>query len=210
MTQNRRTAEVMRVFERYLVEVVERYELCPWARGTRERGELATAVLWGVPADAEWREAADELLARPVTRVAIVLAPELSASRAELAAARDRIAEAMTSAGVAEFHPDALLDLSTPGRLVPFVRRAPDPMLQLVPLTLLDEVRAAPPVATRAAQAEILTGRAAPPRPDTAERIARANHARVSAVHTEIAAIFDDIAADRRRSYAAAGINTSR
>ena len=35
-----RAAEVRRILERYLVEVVERHALCPWARSARERGEL--------------------------------------------------------------------------------------------------------------------------------------------------------------------------
>lgn len=200
----------MRILERYIVEVVERYDLCPWARGARERGELATAILWGTPSEADWRTAGERLLAQPSTRVAIVVAPELAIGRAELATIRDRIAAGLTGAGVAEFHPDAALDLATPARLVPFLRRSPDPLLQLVPLSILDQVRAVPPVVTRAAQAEILGGHAAPPRADPAARIARANHTRIAAAGSELAAVLDDIAGDRRRSYPRVGINTNR
>src|ERR1051325_11752428 len=49
-----RAAEVERILERYLVEVVERHELCPWARTARERGELAIGVLWGGGTPQAW------------------------------------------------------------------------------------------------------------------------------------------------------------
>ena len=141
----------------------------------------------------------------------MVVAPELAIARPALAALRDQVAAALPAAGVAEFHPDAALDLATPARLVPFLRRSPDPMLQLVPLALIDAVRAthgAPPaVLTR--QAMMLGGHAAPAR-ELAVEIAAANHATVAAAHAAIAAALDDIAADRRAAYARAGINRGR
>src|SRR5262249_6550983 len=119
-----------------------------------------------------------------------------------------RVAALIPTAGVAEFHPAASLDLATPARLVPFLRRSPDPMLQLVPLAVLDRVRAAPPIADRATQAQILGGLASPPRSDPAARIGSANHATVSAHADAIAARLADIATDRTRSYARAGITS--
>ena len=205
-----KSAEARRILTRYLVEVVERHELCPWARTARERGELAVGIVWGTPSFEAWRGEAARLLAAPATRVAMVVAPELDISRGELAALRDRIAAALPDAGVAEFHPDAALDLTTPARLVPFLRRSPDPLLQLVPLTLIDAVRAAPPIADLARQAAMLSGHAAPSRPALAARIAAANHATVTAVHAELAAVLDAIAADRRASYARLGITACR
>ena len=205
-----RRAEVLRIPGRDLDDVVERHDLCPWARGAREGGELAVAVLWGTPGEDAWVDAARELLARPATRVAMVVAPELAVALPALRAIRDRVAARITGAGVAEFHPEAALDLATPARLVPFVRRAPDPLLQLVPLGLLDSVRAAPPVVDRARQAQALGGRdLAPPR-DVAARIATANHATVSAAAASIVATLDDIARDRRDAYARLGISGSR
>jgi len=120
---------------------------------------------------------------------------------AALRALRDRVAARLPRAGVAEFHPRAALDLASPARLVPFLRRAPDPLLQLVPLAILDAVRGGAPVAPRAQQAAILGGIAAAPKPDAASRIAAANHATASARAAEIEAILDDIARDRARSY---------
>jgi len=205
-----KAAEVLRILERYLVEVVERHELCPWARATREHRELSVGVLWGTPSLAQWVAEAERLLATPGTRIALVVAPELAASRPELAAVRDGVAARIPSAGVAEFHPAAALDLSTPARLVPFVRRSPDPLLQLVPLAVLHAVRAAPPAAARAQQATMLGGHAAAPRRELAERIAAANHATVAAHHAAITAVLDAIAADRRAAYARVGITSSR
>lgn len=205
----RGSAEVLRILERYLIEVVERYELCPWARAARQGGELAAAVVWGAPAEDDWVAAAGALLARPGARVAMVVAPELAIAPAALRAVRDRVAARLPHAGVADFHPAAALDLATPARLVPFLRRAPDPLLQLVPLAILDAVRAAPPGPDRAGQAQILGGRGAPPRPGAAERIAAGNHATALRHAAAIAAALDEIAADRAAAYARAGISTS-
>lgn len=204
-----RSAEALRILARYLVEVVERHELCPWARAARERGEVAAGVLWGAPPVDTWIAEAERLLARPGARVAMVVAPELAISRPALAALRDAVAARLPSAGVAEFHPEAALDLATPARLVPFLRRSPDPLLQLVPLALIDAVRAVPPAALLAVQATMLGGHAGPRR-ELAAQIAAANHAAVAAAHAEITATLDAIAADRRAAYARVGITAPR
>lgn len=205
-----RLAEVRRVLDRYLVEVVECHALCPWARSARERGELAVGILWGAPGLDDWVAEAAQRLAAPGARVAMVVAPELAIGRPELAALRDQVAARIPSAGVAEFHPDAALDLATPARLVPFLRRSPDPMLQLVPLAVIDAARAtgATPPADRALQAAMLGGQA-PARRELTAAIAAANHATAAAAHAAIAAALDDIAADRRSGYARAGISSA-
>ncbi len=210
MSLSARRAEVIRVFERYLTEVVERYDFCPWARLCREGGELAVEVLWGTPTVAEWVAACQQLLARPETRVAMVIAPELSIGSSELHGLRAEVSAGVPSAGVADFHPEATIDLVTPARLVPFIRRSPDPLLQLVPFALLDQVRANPSAARLAQQAQILGGHAIPPRPDAAARIAAANHATVSAAPEDVTRTLDSIAADRKASYARVGITSSR
>ena len=201
-----RSAEVLRILERYLVEVVERHALCPWARAAREQGELAVGIVWGTPVLDAWIAEAARLLALPATRVAMVIAPEIAVSREAFRALRDAVAAGIASAGVADFHPAAALDLATPARLVPFLRRSPDPLLQLVPLALLDAVRTGPPAADLAQQATMLSGRAEAPRADIATRIAAANHATVAGAHAAISAALDDIAADRRAAYARVGI----
>jgi hypothetical protein len=203
-------AEVRRILDRYIVEVVEAHDLCPWARAARTGAELSVAVLWGEPDEAAWATVGEALLARAQTRVAMVIAPETARTPAELRALRDRVAARIPSAGVADFHPDAALDLGSPARLVPFLRRSPDPLLQLVPLALLDSVRGAPPTAGRSLQAQMLGGTAAATRGDVADRIAAANHATVTAHAARITSTLDAIAADRDASYARAGISTYR
>jgi hypothetical protein len=210
VTQPEKLAEVRRILDRYIIEVVEAYDLCPWARAARDGDELGIAVLWGEPDEHAWIAAAEYLLSRPETRVGMVVAPESTRSASELRAVRDRVVTRIPTAGVADFHPAAALDLASPARLVPFLRRSPDPLLQLVPLALLESVRGAPPTVDRARQALMLRGTAQPPRGDVADRIAAANHATVTAQTERVIAVLDDIAADRRASYARAGISTSR
>ena len=206
-----RAAEVRRILERYLVEVVERHALCPWARAARERGELAVGIPWGEPGLEAWLAEAGRLLAGPGARVVMVVAPEAALTRPALAALRDQVAARLAAVGVAEFHPDAALDLATPARLVPFLRRSPDPMLQLVPLALIDDARAARAgeaagAAGLAQQAAMLGGRAAPAR-ELTDEIAAANHATVATAGSAISAVLDDIATDRRTAYARVGIS---
>lgn len=205
-----RLAEVRRLLDRYLVEVVEAYNFCPWARQAREGGEIAVGVIWGrAPALAQWEATANELLARAATRVAMVVAPELAATPGELREIRETIARRVAHAGVAEFHPDGALDLATPPRLVPFVRRSPDPMLQLVPLALLDSVRSPVELPELSEQARLLGGVAVTEREDIADRIAVLNHNRVRRDLGALQAVLDDIAADRARSYPRVGIELS-
>jgi hypothetical protein len=205
-----RRAEVIRVFERYLVEVVEAYDLCPWATGAREGGEVAVEVLWDTPSDDAWTAAAEALLGLPATRVAMVIAPQCGLSPSELRTLRSRIATRIPHAGIAEFHPGATLDLATPARAVPFVRRSPDPLLQLVPLAILGPIRGTPPSVALARQAQMLGGTASPARRDAADRIAELNHATLVRAHDEIARTMEAIAADRDAAYARAGISVSR
>ena len=209
-------SEVRRILDRYLIEIVEHFEFCPWAHSARVGDELAVEIVAGAPPLDAWIAAATRGLARGQevsikastprkARVVIVVAPELAIDRTGLATIRDRVAVA-TGAGVADFHPDATLDLTTPARLVPFLRRSPDPMLQLVPLAQLASVRASP-TPDRAQQARILGGHAEPAR-DVSATLAAANHATASARHAAIAAAFAAIAADRQAAYARVGLAT--
>lgn len=208
--QAARSVEVRRILDRYLVEVVEAYDLCPWARTSRLGDEVAIGILWGTPTIEAWLGCAREALARDGTRVAMIVAPELAVDPAGLRAVRDELTAKIATSGIAHFHPDAPLDLASPARLVPYVRRSPDPLLQLVPLSILHAVRTQPPTADLLQQAQLLGGRAIPPRADVAERIAATNHATVTAQSAAIAAVLDDIARDRAAAYARVGISASR
>jgi hypothetical protein len=204
MGEPAKSAEARRILERYVREIVVQYDLCPWARTTLANGELGIEVVFGAPALADWLAAARRAFASPAIWLAMIVAPELAIELPAWRALRDRVAAQLPETGVAEFHPSAALDLATPARLVPFLRRSPDPMLQLVPLALLDRVRASP-LPDRARQAQILTGGEVEAR-DVGAQIATANHATVAARHREIAAALDAIATDRREAYARVGI----
>lgn len=196
---------MLRLFDRYLVEIVEEYGLCPWARPARLNGELAVKVLFGEPDLGMWVETGKELLARPNVLVAMVIAPEM---REPLRPIRDHVTTTLSGVGVADFHPEAPLDLTTPARLVPFLRRSPDPFLQLVPLSLLSAVRGQSTIVVDLErQAEMLRDLAAKPRGDVADDIAAANHKRVSVDLAAFSARLADLAADRARSYPRVGIN---
>ena len=203
-------AEVRRILDRYVVEVVERFDLCPWAKSARLGGEVAIEVLWGDPSVEAWIEAGRMLLAQPEARVAMIVAPESTLGVAELRAVRDRVTSALHGVGVAHFHPEAPLDLASPARLVPFLRRSPDRLLQLVPLALLEGVRGAQVPIDRAVQVQMLGGMTTVPRGDVADRIAEVNHARVTAEQSEVMRVLDAITEDRRASYARAEIRSSR
>lgn len=203
-------SEVRRILDRYIVEVVERFDLCPWARSARLGGEVAVEVLWGEPTPEAWVEAGRALIARPTTRVAMVVAPESSVCERDLRELRNVVTTGVPGTGVAHFYPVAELDLATPARLVPFLRRSPDPLLQLVPLSLLASVREAPMTHDRVVQLQMLGGTAPPARGDVGDMIADANHARVSADPAAFTAALDAIDADRRAAYAKVGIRSSR
>lgn len=203
-------AEVRRILDRYVVEVVERFDLCPWAKSARLGGEVAIEVLWGEPSMEAWLEAGRALLAQPGARIAMVVAPESALTVSELRAVRDHVTNHVPQTGIAHFHPDAPLDLASPARLVPFLRRSPDPLLQLVPLALLESVRAAPMPVERARQVQMLGGVGPMVRGDIADRIAEVNHARVSAEQAEVMRVLDAITQDRRASYARVEIRSSR
>jgi hypothetical protein len=204
-----KATEVLRLLDRYLVEIVEEYDLCPWAKTSRTGGELAVEILWGTPTIDAWLAAATRAL-RPQIKVAMLVAPQLQITRSELHDVRDQVAREAGTLGIAEFHPDATFDGKTPARLVPFLRRSPDPLLQCVPLSLLDQVRGPPLTVERSAQIAMLVkaGGIHAVKPDIASRIASANHARVN--QQEVEAKLAAIAADRTESYARTGISTFR
>lgn len=203
--------EVRRLLDRYITEIVENYDICPWARHARSRGAIAAEVLWGIPSLQQWIDCSCAVLARPRTEVAMIVAPELSGAPSELRHIRDAVAARVTTAGIADFHPHAALDLATPSRLVPYLRRSPDPMLQLISFTRLDEARGRPvPAVARSAQAQMLGGVAMPQPVATSDRIAQLNHERVQRDQDRIAAVFADIHADRDRSYARVGIRMQK
>jgi hypothetical protein len=142
--------QTLRLNERYLVEVVERFGLCPWAKSTRIDGQLVRRVSLQIDTDPEptltaLREWADE----PAIEIGLLLLPRLSLGRSEfqrfvndvIALDSQRQGTRSPAFALAAFHPAAELDLGNADRLVPFLRRSPDPTIQVVRIAALERVR---------------------------------------------------------------------
>jgi len=149
-TRQRLNDEALRIYGRYQREFVEALGLCPWAVRTREEGKVAvhallepTEGLFAPTIDAVERIGADESI-----EVGLLVFPRSAATRAEheafVSAIRERDAELHDGSppmAMAAFHPNADADFSHPSRLVPFIRRSPDPVIQLIRRTSLEAVR---------------------------------------------------------------------
>jgi hypothetical protein len=204
--------EAIRLYARYEVEVVEAFTLCPWAERSRREGHTRQLVLEGEPATEPALAAIDVLAQDTHVEVGFLLFPTCTLSRVEferfVSGLRTIDQERGATFAAAAFHPDARADLSDPYRLVPFVRRSPDPTVQLIRRSVLESVRRPGDGGTGFIDPSTITDLAAffknPPKPPLHERVAQANLEQVERVGVEpIELIFADIAADRERSYAA-------
>ncbi len=186
--------EALRLNDRYLHEVVVAFGLCPWAERAIAGGELRRFV------------AADEQLSLAVALgfidelaragSAVSVAMLIFAGATVASPAFDRFTEEVRRADrercrgegrkdfvMAAFHPDAATSFGNPYQLVSFLRRTPDPTIQLVRAEILEPMRAA--------------------RPSLSDDIAQQNFARVNAEGPDrLDAVLRDIRRDRDQSYA--------
>ena len=183
--------------------MVVRFGVCPFAAPALTSGAVARRVLAGFD---ELPAVVDAWARDPAIEVALVIFPslELGFEAFERGCAPLRTAHPAFVAAV--FHPEAPFAPATPAQAVGFFRRAPDPTLQLVRADVLERVRGADGKFlfdfSPAAWAELQRRER---RLSPSERIARDNHALLAASADELAAIYDDIRADRARSYAGGG-----
>ena len=207
--------EVLRINARYNREIVEALHVCPFARGARVGGTSVRRVVLGETlVMAAMVSVIEELEREAAVEVAQVIFPrvvldarafqEFASDLGPVNAARH--APARPIFVHAAFHPDLPYFSDTPPRLVPFFRRSPDPMIQLVRLCTLDAVHADKPRGTQFFGGDpgmVLALLAERPESVT-DRITRENHA--AAIEggglARIGAIFGDILEDRRASYA--------
>lgn len=206
--------EARRIYFRYAVEVVEEFTFCPWARSAREAGRVRCNIVFGA------RPTLETLLAEVLAAdagteidVTLLVMPECELSRVELrhlTSALHTRYEATTGRGkaahaIADFHPTALLDQTSPERLVPFIRKSPDPTLQLIKHAALDGARRGSHEGTRAATLEMMLKGAIKDEPPHA-RVASANFRTLERLSPQpILAVLEDIARDRAASYARTG-----
>lgn len=204
--------EAIRVYRRYEQEVVEAFTLCPWAERSRREGHTRQLVLSG-PLDADQvLRAIDALTADARVEVGFLLFPCCTLPRVEferfVSSLRDRDQQRGAAFAAAAFHPDAQADLSDAYRLVPFIRRSPDPTIQLIRRSALEAVRRPSDGGTGyidpASITDLVEFFKNPPKPPLHERVAQANLDNVTRVGVApLEEVLQDIRADRARAYAA-------
>jgi hypothetical protein len=211
--------EALRVFSRYQVEVVEHFRLCPWADRSRRAGRTRPIVLPLASTDlAPALAAIAELANDPAIEVGFLLFPRLDVDaltfeRAVSALTRQDAArwKGAPPFAMAAFHPDAPPDLSNAERLIPFIRRTPDPTVQLVRLESLERVRAGEREGTQLVDIELLCQKnltASDTRP-LRERIARANLDAITRAGLDrVTNLLEDIRRDRQEAYARIALPT--
>jgi hypothetical protein len=214
--------EVQRVHTRYHCEVVEAFALCPWAKEARSGGRVHMNVTFMTRADPHAALAAiDQSMSDPAIEIGMLIFPRLALDRlafAHFVADVRALDEARSGRGeqrvaLADFHPNAPADVTTPERLVPFLRRAPDPMIQSVRTGTLERVRGEETHGTRfvdlAAIDLMSLATADQTTPSSlAARVAQHNARSVERIGiAKLKAVIDDILADRNSSYRALGID---
>lgn len=205
----------MRLYRRYAVELVERLGFCPYAERARVEGRTREIVLSApIPSDDEVLSALESIADDPSIEIGLLLFPRLAIGRSKLERWVEHLrkAHAAFRGGTAilaleGFHPDAEADTTSPERLTPFVRRTPDPTVQLTRLRALERVRRGTPQGTAFFDPSAMDLarflETVEPRP-LHERIAERNLETVKRLGAdEVARIVEDILADRDASYAA-------
>ncbi len=131
--------------DRFLVEVVEGWSLCPFARATRLSGQLAREVLLGQAEATQVSERAHRYDDDGAQIVLFILPGWAGNPRAferfVEEVRRHYEAGAEPAFAMAPFHPDSDFYTDTPSRMVGLFRRAPDPTIQLVRYTALEAAR---------------------------------------------------------------------
>ena len=143
-------AEALRVNARYVEEVVIGWGLCPWAARAWNDGQVTQRVFTDAEPDAAPVTAfIDELGAKPDAAIGLAIFPRVACTVGAWERFAERVRRARREFLAAAFHPEYTpsADGAPEGgamaaaRLVPFIRRTPDPTLQLVRASLLENLR---------------------------------------------------------------------
>ncbi len=143
------TREALRLYQRYQMEIVEACGLCPWAERARVDGHMTVRVLLDGDPIPGALAAIAEIAPQSNIEIALLIFPKLAVTRQEFEKwvpklqAADKACHPLGEIPFmfAAFHPDADADTSSPERLIPFLRRTPDPTIQLVRATVIDKAR---------------------------------------------------------------------
>ncbi|MDB4983189.1 MAG: hypothetical protein JWM82_3941 [Myxococcales bacterium] len=150
----RLVAEALRLNTRYVEEIVLAWHLCPWAEKAFAEGHVRQRVLLAeAPTPQDALPFLDELEADPTLSIGLLIFPRLATTAPAFDAFAERVRRAdharrpdaatsppAPSFFLAAFHPAAPVSFTTPPQLVSFVRRTPDPTLQLVRTSALRRV----------------------------------------------------------------------
>ena len=205
--------ETRRLNQRYVVEVVERFGLCPWADRARREGHVTEVVFEQTNPDLFEPSLTrmQELTSERVVDVALLIYPRIGLNRLDFehfarrlrALDAERYAPDQIPFAIAAFHPDAPAVLANPDRLVPFLRRTPYPTLQVVRQTTLLRVRGEHHGTSFYGPHLFAESAVASPESDIRQRIARTNYETVTRVGVEaLEAVFHDILRDRDETHA--------
>ena len=141
---DRLAAEARRLNTRYVEEVVIGWDLCPWAARAWIDGQVTQRVFPDATPDvAAVARFIDELTAEPRAAIGLALFPRVACTVGAWESFAEKVRRTRDDFLAAAFHPDyrapdGVLDAA---RLVPFIRRTPDPTLQLVRASLVDTLR---------------------------------------------------------------------
>jgi hypothetical protein len=207
--------EALRVYKRYALELVEGFDLCPWAASARRKGSVVERVILAENSldPQQSLELLAALVHEPKTEIALFIYPDLELDRLgfesfvrtlrERDGARYEVGEIPFA--MAAFHPDARPDATDPDRLIPFLRRTPDPTIQVVRQTALDRVRGHSQEGTSFVDLATLTALPIPQKEPVSlrQRISQANLETALRVGVErLETLLSDIRRDRDESYA--------
>jgi hypothetical protein len=155
--------------DRYIREFVEALHLCPYAKRCREGGKLLRRVLFTQELEEVLAEVRSiEALPPDSVEVALLIFPDAPATGLESARDFDELAanlrnrildanEGNAAFYCVAFHPDLPRDLLDAHRAVQFIRRSPDPTIQLVRASVLKAVRGSDDGGTRIVDTSKLT-----------------------------------------------------
>jgi len=145
--------EALRLNSRYVDEVVLAFDLCPWAAKAWAEGQVRQhVILDAAPTPEGVLPFLDALDAQPDVAIGLVIFPRLETRAAAFDAFAERVRRADHARRpnaateppapaflIAAFHPRSVAPetFATPPQLVSFLRRTPDPTLQLVRTTVL-------------------------------------------------------------------------
>jgi hypothetical protein len=205
------------VYRRYQLEFVEAHNLCPYARQARLAGNVREVVITKSEPRAAALDEVATLAKDESVEIGLLICPRVDLDRVEwerwvsslIGEDAERHPPGRVPFAMAAFHPEADLRTERPESLVPYIRRSPDPTIQLVRVSALERVRAGFDEGTTYVDASSVDLKTfvVPSRTSLRERICAANERTlVAASFEQVEALLQDIQAERRRRYAALGI----